>query len=87
MNEKRIALAVLGLVIALEGFVANEIFMMLARDNNYISPGTVTHSTPVIIATTWLLLIPFGFILVLISGVLELRDRYRRKDSTEIWEQ
>jgi len=87
MNEERIGLAVLGMVIALEGYVANEIFMILARDNSYISPGMVIHSSPIIVSTAWLLLIPLGFILVLVSGVLELRDRYRRKDSTEIWEQ
>ena len=74
MNEKRIALAVLGLVLALEGFVANDIFMMLNRGNTYIPPGTITHSTPVTVATAWLLLVPFGFILFLISGVLELRE-------------
>lgn len=84
MNEKGKVLAVLGVVIVLSSFVFNEIFMMLYFD--YIPPGPTPHSQPPIIGTAWLSLIPVGFILILISIVLELKDRYHRTDSTEIWE-
>jgi uncharacterized membrane protein len=87
MNEKRIALAILGLVLVLEGFIANEFFLILARESIAYIPGLTPHSGPLIIATAWLSLVPVGFMLVFISICLELIDRHRRTDPTEIWEQ
>ena len=87
MNEKGKVLAVIGGVIVLSGFVFNTIFMMLFYQNDYIPPGPTPHSQPIVVGTAWLSLIPVGFILILISIVLELSDRYRRTDTTEIWEQ
>ena len=87
MNEKGKVLAVLGLVIALEGYIVNEIFMMFARESSYIlPPGTVRHSGPPIIATAWIFLVPLGFMIIFISIVLEFIDRRRRIDITEAWE-
>ena len=84
MNEKGKVLVVMGVVIVLSAPVFNQLFIMLGRA--YIPPGPTPHSQPVIIGTVWLLMIPIGFMLILASIVLELRDRYRRKDPTEIWE-
>ena len=84
MNEKTKVLAVMGFVIVLSGYVFNAIFMMLFYQNNYIPEGPIPHSQPVVVGTVWLSLIPIGFILILISIVLELYDRYRRTDTTEI---
>ena len=87
MNERGKVLAVLGVVIVLSSYVFNEIFMMLFFDTNYIPPGPHPHSQPPIVGTAWLFLVPVGFMLVFISIALELRDRFRRTDTTEIWEQ
>jgi len=87
MNEKGKILAVLGVVIMLSSYAFNEIFMMLFYQNNYIPPGPTPHSQPIVIGTAWLFVLPIGFVFIIISIVLELNDRYRRKDSTEIWDQ
>jgi hypothetical protein len=85
MNEKGKVLGVLGLVTSLEGYVLNEIFMMIALTGTYNPPGTVTHSNPIIIGTAWLLLVPFGFMLVLVSIVIEIKNRIHKTDTNEIW--
>ncbi len=86
MNEKSRVLAVLGLFVALSSYVLNELFMMLFLESRYIPEGSTPHSGPLIIGTFWLFLIPVGFMLVLVSIVLEIKDRFHRKESNEIWE-
>jgi phosphotransferase system glucose/maltose/N-acetylglucosamine-specific IIC component len=85
MNEKGKVLAVLGVVIVLSAPVFNQLFINLAT--SYIPSGPTPHSQPPIIATAWLLMIPFGLMMILTSIVWELIDRRRRTDTTEIWEQ
>jgi len=85
MNEKGKVLAVLGLVTALEGYILNEIFMMIALTGTYTPPGTVTHSGPPLVGTAWLLLVPFGFMLVFVSIVIEIKNRFHQTDTKEIW--
>ncbi|MGY5881377.1 MAG: hypothetical protein RTV31_14090 [Candidatus Thorarchaeota archaeon] len=86
MNEKSRVLAVLGLFIALSSYVLNALFMMLFLESTYIPEGPIPHSGPLIIGTFWLFLIPVGFILVFLSIFLEIKDRFQRKESNEIWE-
>ena len=83
MNEKGKVLAVLGLFIALSSYVLNAVFMMFA--NTYIPEGPTPHSNPPIVATFWLFFVPVGFILFALSFVFEIKDRYRRRDTNEIW--
>ncbi len=85
MNEKGKVLAVLGLVIVLSSYVLNELFMMLILDT-YIPEGPIPHSGPPIVGTAWLFLIPFGIMLLFASLVFEMRDRFHRTDTNEIWE-
>ena len=85
MNEKGKILAVLGLVIALSSYVFNEIFMIYFIDNFYIPEGSIPHSGPPIVGTFWLFFIPVGFILFFLSFIFEIKDRYRRTDTDEIW--
>ena len=86
MNEKAKVLVVLGLVIAVSSYVFNELFMMLFFEP-YIPEGPIPHSGPPVVGTFWLYLVPVGFMFILISIVIELIDRSRRIDTTEIWEQ
>lgn len=86
MNEKGKVLAVLGLFIALSSYILNELFIVLFLESTYIPEGPIPHSGPQIIGTFWLFLIPVGFILFALSFVFEIRDRYRRTDTNEIWE-
>lgn len=86
MNEKGKVLAVLGLVITLSGYVFNEIFMMLFLESTYIPEGPFPHSGPLIVGTAWLSLIPLGIMLLFVSLVFEMRDRFHRTDTNEIWE-
>jgi len=85
MNEKGKVLAVLGLAMALEGYVLNEIALIMYRESFYSSPGTVPHSGPPLFGTIWLLLVPLGFMLVFTSIAIEIRNRYHRVDTNEIW--
>ena len=86
MNEKGKILAILGLVIAVSALVFNEIFITLFTEMNPIPTGP-THSMPVIVGTIWLYFVPVGLILILISVVLELNDRYHRTDPVGIWQE
>lgn len=88
-REKHV-LAILGLVLALEGYVLNEISMIIFREtiSRFIDiPGTFPHSGPLVIGTFWLFLIPVGFILFFLSIVFEIKDRYCMKDCSEIGNQ
>jgi hypothetical protein len=85
MNEKGKVLAVLGLVIALSSYVFNELFMMFFLEGAYIPEGPIPHSGPPPIGTFWLFLIPVGVVLFFLSFVFEIKDRYRRTDTDEIW--
>lgn len=86
MNEKGKVLVVVGVVLVVIGFVLNEIFMMLIRMNIYIPERPEPHSGPIIAGTSFLNLIPVGLMFLFIALILEIKDRYRRIDSTEIWE-
>ena len=86
MNEKGKVLAVIGLVLALSGFVFNEIFMMFIRMDPYIPEGPIPHSGPIIAGTVMLSLIPLGITFIFVSIVLEIIDRSRRTDTTENWD-
>ena len=84
MNEKGKVLAVLGLFIALSSYVLNAVFMMFA--NTYIPEGPIPHSRPILVGTVWLSMIPIGAMLLFVSLILEMRDRYNRTDTNEIWD-
>ena len=84
MNEKGKILAALGLVIVVSSYVFNEIFMILFFAP-YIPEGPIPHSGPIVVGTFWLFLIPVGVVLIFLSFVFEIRDRYRRTDTDEIW--
>ena len=86
MNEKGRVLVVVGVVLALSGFLFNEIFMMLIRTGIYIPERPEPHSGPIMASTAWLNLIPVGLTFLFIALVLEIVDRSRRKDTTEIWD-
>ncbi|MHA1390382.1 MAG: hypothetical protein ACTSR9_18345 [Candidatus Thorarchaeota archaeon] len=86
MNEKGKVLAILGLVIVLSSYVFNELFMMLFLENSYIPEGPIPHSGPILVGTAWLSLIPFGIMLLFAALVFEMRDRFHRKDTNEIWD-
>jgi hypothetical protein len=86
MNEKGKILAALGLIIVVSSLVFNEIFMILSNERNYISTEPI-HSMPIVVGTMWLHFVPVGLILILISVVLELSDRYHRIDPAGIWQE
>jgi len=86
MNEKGKVLTVVGVVLAVSGFVLNEILMMLIRLNPYVPEGPEPHSGPILAGTSFLSLIPIGITFLFIALVLEIIDRSRRKDTTEIWD-
>ena len=87
MNEKLGVMAVLGLVIALSGYFLNEIFITIALAREYNLPVTIPpHSGPLIVGTVWLFLIPLGIMIILVSIVFEIKDRYQKTDNNDIWE-
>ena len=86
MNEKGKILAIVGVVLAVSGFVLNEIFMMYIRMDTYIPERPEPHSGPILAGTAWLSLIPLGITFLFVSLVLEIIDKSRRTDTTEIWD-
>ncbi|MGY5858886.1 MAG: hypothetical protein RTU63_05920 [Candidatus Thorarchaeota archaeon] len=86
MNEKGKVLAVVGVVLTVCGYVLNEIFMMLIRMNPYVPEVSEPHSGPIMAGTSMLTLIPIGMTFLFIALVLEIIDRNRRIDTTEIWD-
>jgi hypothetical protein len=87
MNEKGKMLFILGLLIAVSALIFNEIFIILFTEINPIPTGPHPHSMPVLVSTIWLYFVPVGFILILISVVLELNDRYHRTEPIGIWQE
>ena len=84
MNKKAKFLGVLGLAIVVTWYMFNPIVRMFLLENVYIE-GPVTHSGLLIVGTLWYLLIPLGFILVFLSFAFEIKERYSRTDTDEIW--
>ena len=85
MNENGKILAVVGVVLAVTGFIVNEIAMMyIQMDTNL--PRPEPRSGPIIAGTAWLNLISVGMVFLFIAFILEVIDRFRRADITEIWD-
>ena len=86
MNGKSRNLAVLGLVIALIGYVFDAIFMLAYGGMSSPQPGPRPHSNPILAGTIWLVLIPLGGMFLFMSLVVEIKNRYRRENIDDIWD-
>jgi hypothetical protein len=84
--EKGKILGVLGLVIVVTWYIFNPLVRMFLLETVYIPEGPVTYSGLLIVSTAWSFLAPIGFILVLVSIILEIKHRFQRKENNEIWE-
>ncbi|TET12137.1 MAG: hypothetical protein E3J86_00920 [Candidatus Thorarchaeota archaeon] len=86
MRGKSRILAIVGLVIALSGYVFNEIFMLAYGWISSHQPGPYPHSVAILAGTIWLVLIPLGAMLFFLSIVVEIQNRYRREKTDGIWD-
>ncbi len=86
MSGKSRILAVLGLVIALSGYVFNEVFMIAFGGWSSPQPGQYPHSGPPIVGTFLLFLIPLGGMFLFVSIVVEIKNRYQRENIDDIWD-
>jgi hypothetical protein len=86
MNEKWRLLAFLGVVLALSGYLFNEIFLLAYGGWSSPPPGPYPHSGPPIVGTIWLFLIPIGAVFLIISISVEVINRYQRETIDDSWD-
>ena len=86
IENKGHALAILGLVITLGGVILYYIFTPIHHEYYNNVPGVVHVSDWVFLFPYWVILLPIGAVLLLVSLIFEIRHRFQRKESSEIWE-
>ena len=86
MNEKWKLLAFLGIVLALSGYLFNEIFMLAFAGMSSPQPGPYPHSVPPLAGTIWLVLIPIGAVFLIMSISVEVISRYQRETIDDSWD-
>lgn len=85
MNERSNLLASLGFVLALGGYILNEIFLRIALEGwRYNPPGSIPHSGPVPVGTIFMFFIPLGALLFVVSIIIEIKHR-KHRNKVEIW--